>query len=37
MTAASEEAEKTAGAITTGIELIADEIKKGYKRIRNAL
>ena len=37
MVAVSKEAEKTAGAVTTGIGLIADEIKKGYERIRNKM
>ena len=37
LTTAGKEAEKTAGAVTTGIGLIADEIKKGYERIRNAM
>ncbi len=37
MTTVSEEAEKTAESVTTAAGLLADEIKKGYERIKNAL
>jgi uncharacterized coiled-coil DUF342 family protein len=32
-----EEAEKTTETVTTATGLLADEIKKGYERIKNAL
>ncbi len=37
MTTVSEEAEKTAESVTTAAGLLADEIKKGYERIKDAL
>ncbi len=37
MATLSQEAEKTAESVTTAAGLLADEIKKGYERIRNAL
>ena len=33
----TDEAEKTTESVTTAAGLLADEIKKGYQRIRNAL
>lgn len=37
MTTMGEEAEKTAESVTTAAGLLAEEIKKGYERIKNAL
>jgi uncharacterized protein YjbJ (UPF0337 family) len=36
MAIASEEAGKTADSVTSAAGLVADEIKKGYERIKNA-
>ena len=33
----TDEAEKTTESVTTAAGLLADEIKKGYRRIKNAL
>lgn len=37
MATVSEEAGKTAESVTAAAGLLADEIKKGYERIKNAL
>ena len=37
MNTVGEEAGKTAESVTTAVGLLADEIKKGYERIKDAL
>ena len=37
MSTVSKEAEKTAESVTTAAGLLAEELKKGYERIKNAL